>query len=452
MKEDKLDRLIAASLKKKLEEAEVPYELGAWESFQKKRKLRQRKTTAYWAGGIAAGLALLLAVGKVMDTDSLRPVRETEEILAEQFQSEESQPTPPDTVYGPKESSSVEPTGKDPEPEEIKPSGSSQLATQDSEVKSPAKAASEPVQQEQPIQLKENQLAVTPTIPELPVKPEIQVEQKAVAEANTAAENQNTGSEKAEEKPAQSLALAESEKPDDQELLALSEDMKEKTDFPEIEKDRTMVNLGMGVSPGFGGSQASNRATSASTIGLGMLVDIDLPGKLVVGSGLGLNYLNQVNEVQSSIQAYGNSYPQTDKTEVRQVQIEIPVFVKYPITRNNSVSLQAGFSNFYALNQKADLEYTANAPVPSYSANSLGSSSFSIQNRVVQENSVLESKDGRFYPFATVNLGINLRVLETEGASYVIMPFYNYQVKQISGYGDTYGLFGASFKMNFGGK
>ncbi|UZD23081.1 hypothetical protein [Algoriphagus halophytocola] len=452
MKEDKLDQLIAASLKKKLEEAEVPYELGAWESFQKKRKLKQRKAIVYWVSGIAAGLALLLAVGNVLDSDDLNQTGASQEIIADQGHTEQNPPVPADGSIEPEQEAKVK------SPESFKPSepentaDSELLAAQKSENQASKKTESKPVPEVPAAVLTERQLASNPTEPQLPVKPENPLKQEVIGEGNLTAAINSAEPEKQVEKPAQSLALAPA-KSEEKNIakIDLAEPKEEKADFPEIEKDKTMVNLGMGVSPGFGGAQANNSVTSASTIGLGMLVDIDLPGKLVVGSGLGLNYLNQVNEVQSSIQAYGNSYPQTDKTEVRQMQIEMPVFVQYPITRNNSISLQAGFSNFFALNQKADLEYTANAPVPSFNADALGSSSFSIQNKVVQESRALESKDGRFYPFATVNLGVNLRVLETKGASYVIMPFYNYQVKQISGYGDTYGLFGASFKLNFGG-
>ena len=148
----------------------------------------------------------------------------------------------------------------------------------------------------------------------------------------------------------------------------------------------------------------------------------------------------------------GNTYPQVQKLEVRQMQVEVPVFVKYPVTRNNSVSIQAGFSNYYALNQTASQENTTERQSAFYANDALGSSSVSLRQQSVTESSMLESNSGKFYPFATLNFGVNLRVLETKGANYVVMPFYNYQLKQVSGYGDTYGLFGASFKMNFGGK
>ena len=247
----------------------------------------------------------------------------------------------------------------------------------------------------------------------------------------------------------ESLLLAKGEKSitkiENQKFVAES-------DFPEIEKDKASVGLGMGLSPGFGAIQTDNQIATASTIGLGMLVDIKLPGKFTLGSGLGLNYLNQSTKQENTVMAFGNSYPQTEKLDVRQMQLELPVFVKYPLTKNNSVSLQAGFSNFYALNESANQENTVQKQSAFYANDALGSSAVSLRQQTVTESATLESKSGKFYPFASLNLGVNLRVLETKGANYVIMPFYNYQLKQVSGYGDTYGLFGASFKMNFGGK
>jgi hypothetical protein len=182
-----------------------------------------------------------------------------------------------------------------------------------------------------------------------------------------------------------------------------------------------------------------------------MLLDIKLPGKLTLGSGLGLNYLSQNTEQQSTVMAFGNTYPQTEKLEVRQVQVEVPVFVKYPLTKNNAISLQAGFSNFYALNQSGSQENSFNRQVANYSMNSAGFSSVTLTNQTVNSTSALQQAESKFYPFATLNFGLNLRLLESKSANYVIMPFYNYQLKQVSGYGDTFGLFGATLKMNFGG-
>jgi len=465
MKEDKLDKQIAASLKKHLGEASVPYELGAWEGFQKKRRQRKYKGIAIWASSIAASIALLLLVANAID------LKEGEDDAATQLATEKATEK---TLITEDNSTVILKDSLEVRQEEI---GTEPLASREQKgnkvdqkgnlkTKNPIlptnKRASDTV--EVPLRdLREETINTEQLIVELP-----NVEQqKAFPEAEKALPDQNVAESVKEEKAVavpkeqvieektlplervieQTIAEADPVEKEKAPLIQDPQTMISEADFPEISKEKTAVNLGMGVSPGFGMMQAENTVTSASSIGVGMLVDVNLPGKIVLGSGVGVNYLNQVNEMESVSMAYGNSYPQTDKIEVRQMQLEIPVFVKYPVTRNNSVSIQAGFSNFYSLNQKADQKSEYTAQVPMFSE----ANSFSIVKQNIQESTPLETNNGKFYPFATLNLGVNLRVLETSGANYYIMPFYNYQVRQISGYGNTYGLFGASFKMNFGG-
>lgn len=468
MKEDKLDKEIAASLKKKLVEASVPYEIGAWEGFQKKRARRKRKAIAYWTTGIAASL-LLIAVGlNSVDLSENRNANSPEVQLSEntvkapenkveEVPALEEIPTTEDTpTTDSKELAENSPTVA---PKAIEPntnaSGSKSLPKASEKPKSPtisidSKAlASVP----QPVQKTE----ITETIkisPELPpiVKenPIAQITEKPNSQQKEPfiAKSEEEEKQVAVKSPEEKLALVVPEepvKPTEKEAFVAE------NDFPIIEKDKTTVGLGMGLSPGFGAIQSDNQVATASTIGLGMLVDIKLPGKLTLGSGLGLNYLNQNGKQESTVMSLGNTYPQTEKLEVRQMQVEVPVFVKYPVTRNNSISVQAGFSNFYALNETGSQENTVARQMAVYNNDAAGFSSVSLKQQDVTESIPLESKSGRFYPFATLNFGVNLRVLETKGASYVIMPFYNHQVRQVSGYGDTFGLFGASFKMNFGG-
>ncbi len=63
MQEDKTSKRLAAELRKQQERNPLPYELGAWEAFDKKRIDRARKTHTYWLTGIAASLALLVLAG-----------------------------------------------------------------------------------------------------------------------------------------------------------------------------------------------------------------------------------------------------------------------------------------------------------------------------------------------------------------------------------------------------
>lgn len=478
MKEDKLDNEIAASLKKKLVEASVPYQLGAWEGFQKKRAAQKRKTIAAWATGIAASL-LLLGVGlnsvdfsgneNAADSVEVQLAESTErapENAVEDFpttdtiaqESIEDSPVANPEVLKPNTDVSgsenqTEPSGN------TKPQGSivdtRALATVPKTVEKPVKTGVKSlpelpsVSNEKTIaQVKENIKTVEPP---LIAKTEEAEEAEKITTQHPPLIAKSDESEKlptvkaTEENP----ELAKVDLPVES---AEKKDFVTESDFPLIPKDKTTVGLGMGVSPGFGSVQGENQVATASTIGVGMLVDIKLPGKLTLGSGLGVNYLSQNAKQESIVMSLGNNYPQTEKLEVRQMQVEMPVFVKYPVTRSNSISIQAGFSNFYAVNENANQENTVERQVAVYNSDALGYSSLSMKQQAVTESMPLESKSGRFYPFATLNFGVNLRILETKGANYVIMPFYNYQVKQVSGYGDTFGLFGASFKMNFGGR
>ncbi|TXE10309.1 hypothetical protein [Algoriphagus aquimarinus] len=452
MKEDKLDEEIAASLKKKLVEASVPYELGAWEGFQKKRAQRKRRTIAYWASGIAASL-LLIAVGlNTVDTPENSTPSSTEIQLAESAEKSPENRVEEITTRGseavaensdelvPNTNASGSKTAKEApkvQKSDTTPADTKALASVPQPVK---KAIEKPVKTEK----------VVPTAPIIPNEKTVaQVPEKQISQQQTLITKVGEVENPVDlEIPKETLALAKAE---ESAKLTEKEKFVAENEFPIIAKDKASVGLGMGLSPGFGAIQSDNQVATAQTIGLGMLVDIDLPGKLTLGSGLGLNYLNQNNEQESTVMSLGNTYPQVEKLEVRQMQVEVPVFVKYPVTRNNSVSIQAGFSNYYALNQTASQENTTERQSAFYANDALGNSSVSLRQESVVENNSLESKSGKFYPFATLNFGVNLRVLETKGANYVVMPFYNYQLKQVSGYGDTYGLFGASFKMNFGG-
>ncbi|PZX51376.1 hypothetical protein [Algoriphagus chordae] len=458
MKEDKLDKEIAASLKKKLVEASMPYELGAWEGFQKKRAMLRRRTIAYWASGIAASL-LLIAVGlNSVDLSVHENADSTELKLAE------SEKNIPEKVIE-ELPESADALGTKSQEEEVELESSKDIldletlaeasTAQNSQANPADKKAIASSQQPIERSVKLDKVELSSEDPaNSNEKAEVQIGEKSItqqeqqiAKAEEASETvENQEQVKAAGETGLALAKAEVVQKTTEPEIFVAEN-----DFPIIPKEKASVGLGMGLSPGFGAIQSDNQVATAQTIGLGMLVDINLPGKFTLGSGVGLNYLNQNAEQESMVTVFGNSYPQTEKLEVQQMQVEVPVFVKYPVTRNNSVSIQAGFSNYYALNQKASQENITERQVAVYNNDAAGFSSLTMRQESVVESKALESKSGKFYPFATLNFGVNLRVLETKGANYVIMPFYNYQLKQVSGYGDTYGLFGASFKMNFGG-
>ncbi|PZX61310.1 hypothetical protein LV84_00298 [Algoriphagus ratkowskyi] len=464
MKEDKLDKEIAASLKEKLAEASVPYELGAWEAFQKKRGQRKRRQITYWVSGIAASL-LLLAVGLNSFDLTENGITNSPEIqLADgttraRENKAEHLPLVDREVVEP----SAEPMI---DQQTVSPNSGTKLLLEGEEEQKSSKTTIDPKVLNKSVRAEKAEIKEDATI--LPVKPLTPIEKgreldkerisiqkpPLIAETKVIEKAENQMVERSVEESL-ALTIEESATKVEEPLTTIAPSDKQQfvaeSDFPEIEKEKSNVGLGMGLSPGFGAIQNDNQVATAQTIGLGMLVDIKLPGKFTLGSGLGLNYLSQNTEQQSTVMAFGNSYPQTEKLEIRQMQLEVPVFIKYPLTKNNSISVQAGFSNYYALNESGRQENSYDRQVASYSVNADGFSSVSLSSKSMNSAASLEATESKFYPFATINFGLNLLLLESKSASYVIMPFYNYQLKQVSGYGDTYGLFGASFKMNFGG-
>jgi hypothetical protein len=205
----------------------------------------------------------------------------------------------------------------------------------------------------------------------------------------------------------------------------------------------------VGLGPGFGSSSEASQITSGSRIGLGMQVDMALAGKLRIGSGLGVNYLNQASEGPLLAHKAGINSPIERTTEVQQVQVDLPVYVRYAVTPSKSISVQAGFSNLLTFNQEAqqELVYTRQVAAPAdASSNSLST----LKSAQVVETSPLAGPSSRFLPFAQANLGVNVRVYENKKTSYLLMPFYSYPLLDISGTGQNPAVLGAAVKITFG--
>jgi hypothetical protein len=213
------------------------------------------------------------------------------------------------------------------------------------------------------------------------------------------------------------------------------------------QKDPLAFAVGLG--PGFGNSNEANQITSGSRIGLGMQIDMALAGKLRIGSGLGVNYLSQASEGQTSLKLVGVNSPIQETTQVQQVQVDLPLYVRYSVTPSKSISVQAGFSNLLTFNQEAqqELTYTRQVAAP---ADATSNSLSSLKSTQVVETSPLAGPSSRFLPFAQANLGVNVRVYETKKSTYLLMPFYSYPLQDISGTGQNPAVLGAAFKITFG--
>lgn len=457
MQEDKLAKWFASMLRKQQEESQLPYELGAWEAFSKKRAAKARKNTSYWIGGIAATLALLVAAGSFWLAQEVN----TEIPSLSQQMAMEAQAL--DQKAGPSESIPTE------EIETIatqtpKPSGEGAL--QGDLAQKIKKERTEKADHPGKLKAVDPAMAATLAAKNPSQRDSALAQQLAEAQEKTEANQQSKEVEKLPIRSnlGQALIASKESSVEGKEVLKSSflEDKAEaKVELPkepqlteeeieEILETPTYTNLALGLSPGFGASQSSRQATSGSSLGLGLMVDRNITGKLILGSGVAVNYLNQASESQVYAQVAGFSSPVTEKNEIAQVQVDIPLYFKYPITRDQSISVQAGFSNLVAFNQTAETQSSYTRQIAVLDATTANASSFTLRSESVNQLSALEVPQNRFYPFATANFGVNIRLFESKKTSYEVMPFYNYPLQEFSGYGEKLGMFGASFKVNFG--
>lgn len=437
MQEDKTSKWLAAQLRKQQEENSLPYELGAWEAFEKKRLASKKKAT-YWISGIAASLAILFVAGGLWlsgDTELSGSNSQSDQIALEE------KAVTPDPHVEEHAIAIEEQSGQ----VEIQVLGSSEKV--DSENRKPNSDLNFPkLTSPKPIQNKISTEGEAKSVKNLTV-----IDQKVMQESISKTDPiqpQIASQEKVGEE------IARTEVPE--KVIASVELPKEPQLSEEEIKDMletrswSFASIGMGLSPGFGASQGTEQSTSGASLGLGVMVDMELTGKLVMGSGVAVNYLNQASESQSYAQVAGFASPVTEKNEIAQVQVDIPVYFKYPVTRSRSISVQAGFSNLVTFNQYAEQQSSYTRQVAVLDVNAAGSNSFTLKSESVDRLSVLEVPQKRFYPFATANLGVNIRLFESKKSSYEVMPFYNYPLQEFSGYGEKLGMFGASFKVNFG--
>lgn len=436
MQEDKTSNWLADRLRKQQEENPLPYELGAWEAFEKKRIAGFRQKQIYWMSGIAASLAILLVAGgmwlagdsSLKGSNSLSEETTFEEKNFDPFSQKEEKPIAIEEKSRP---GNIPVLGLS---EKI----DSENLTLKSAFNSPNSASAKPIENKNSTESKlksdENLVEIDREVVQENISMSVPLFPQKVAEEKK--DKEITKPEVSEQ------VIASVELPKEPQL---SEE-----EIMEILDAKSFATIVMGLTSGFGGSQGTEQTTSGASLGLGVMVDMKLTDKLVVGSGIGLNYLNQASESQNYTQVAGFAAPVTEKNEISQVQVDIPFYFKYPITLSRSISIQAGFSNLVTFNQNAEQQSSYTRQVAVLDSNAAGSNSFTLKSESVNQSSVLEVPQNRFYPFATANLGVNIRLFESKKSSYEVMPFYNYPLQEFSGYGEKIGMFGASFKVNFG--
>lgn len=424
MQEDKWSTQLGERLRKLQEEAPQPYIPGAWEAFEARRnQKRSIPLLWWWAGGIAASLALLFFVGSLWTGEQQEQAASQQLALETQVPQEESAALPAQSEVNletPANGGEAGANFSQQSNEKRSESGRKSFPSTEQGISPLVASKAIPSQEEVRIVESATEAAVQPTIAassaQVAVSPIASlVEEKAAAPTNSAAPSFT------EIIPSEAEALLAAQK----EPLAFA----------------------VGLGPGFGNSSEANQITSGSRIGLGMQVDMALAGKLRIGSGLGVNYLSQASEGEASLKLVGVNSPIQETTQVQQVQVDLPLYVRFPISPSRAISLQAGFSNLLTFNQTTEQElvFTRQATASDL-ANSL-----STQKTVqVTQSSTLPGPSSRFLPFAQANLGVNVRVYETKKSTYLLMPFYSYPLQDISGTGQNPAVVGAAVKITFG--
>lgn len=425
MQEDKWSTKLGERLRKLQEEAPQPYLLGSWEAFEARRnQKRSIPLVWWWAGGIAASLALLFFVGSLWTGEQQEQTSGQQQLALEtKIPQEESATLPAQSEVN------LETQGNGGE------AGAS-FSKQPTEKRSDSGRRTFPSSKQE-----SNPMVANKAIPSQ--------EEVRIVESATGATPQPTTSASSAQvavSPFASLGKEKAAPPTNPAAPSFTEIIPSEAEaLLAAQKDPLAFAVGLG--PGFGNSSEANQITSGSRIGLGLQVDMALAGKLRIGSGLGVNYLNQASEGQASLKLVGVNSPIQESTQVQQVQVDLPLYVRFPLSPSRAISLQAGFSNLLTFNQTTEQELVFTRQVTdSDLANSL-----STQKTVqVTQSSTLPGPSSRFLPFAQANLGVNVRVYENKKTSYLLMPFYSYPLQDISGTGQNPAVLGAAVKITFG--
>jgi hypothetical protein len=425
MQEDKWSTQLGERLRKLQEEASQPYLPGAWEAFEARRnQKRSIPLLWWWTGGIAASLALIFLVGGLWTGEQQEQSSGKQLALETQIPQEKSAALPAQSEVNPKT-----------------PVNGGEVSTNFS--KQPNKEQSDKGRKSLPT----TEQGFDPLVASVAISSEEPV--RIVESASGAAAQPTTATSSAQvAAPIASLGEEKISAPTNPPVSSFTEIIPSEAEaLLAAQKDPLAFAVGLG--PGFGNSNEANQITSGSRIGLGMQIDMALAGKLRIGSGLGVNYLSQASEGQTSLKLVGVNSPIQETTQVQQVQVDLPLYVRYSVTPSKSISVQAGFSNLLTFNQEAqqELTYTRQVAAP---ADATSNSLSSLKSTQVVETSPLAGPSSRFLPFAQANLGVNVRVYETKKSTYLLMPFYSYPLVDISGTGQNPAVLGAAVKITFG--
>jgi hypothetical protein len=423
MQEDNWSTRFGSRLRKHQENSPPPYVPGAWEAFEVKRIRKRRSRTILWVGGMAAGVALVLTLGSLWIGE--KGSTNTPNLLGSSSpKPDEAQPTD--------QKNTTLPTSED-----------SAIHNLSGDFTKPKVSQRESLQSSQGT-VGNAWLTANDENPQGSIVP---TEEQAILSLMATVSPKEEKSQGNPTSDTQAAAIEQSRIEPVQEVISLEENPIE-----ELSSTKKPFSYALGFGPGFGSTTQANQVTEGSLLGLGLQVDMALGTHLRLGSGLGVNYLNQATEGLASYKLAGVNSPIQENTQVQQVQVDVPVYVRYPLTRSESITVQAGFSNLLTLNQTAQVEVLYDQDVvAAASATPSGNNTQPVLKTVqVAQTTTLPGQSTRFLPFALANMGINIQVRKTEKSSYLLMPFYSYPLQDISGTGKNPGVIGAAIKVSFG--
>jgi hypothetical protein len=430
MQEDNWSKRLAESLKKEQEDNPLPYEEGAWEIFNKKKYTTKPLHWYYWSSGIAASIVMGIVLLNSLSTDPLYPeVQNSPEEMAGNNKKESHQDPFSDNIT-------------------FRIEQKDSLVIQRIEnlnVRAP-KSNSLTLQQ---MGLVKNGISLSTDF----------YSNDMESLSSNLSENHSKDSifNSADQSFFGRIVSSESSSLKNNTIYLTEEEALAKIRIQmqegplEVESSKQMASsLFLELGSGFWNTSQNDISTSGSNISLGLKYDLNVGTNISLGSGLGVNYLNLTNQSEQNFRIAGFSTPIIELQQVQQIQMDVPVYMRYAINTSKSVSIQAGFSNLFTFNQQAIQTVSSSRQVSGTDGMNAMSGTPTLKVEQLSQTSALNIPSNRFFPFASANLGMNILVYTNQKTNFLLMPFYQYPLQDISGTGKNPGVTGAALRMKFG--
>jgi hypothetical protein len=212
-----------------------------------------------------------------------------------------------------------------------------------------------------------------------------------------------------------------------------------------VGRNRSKPIMRILLSPGFGTTQANSQSLNSSFFGGGASIELPVSSQFAVGSGLVLNSFDITNEAV----VIKNSSSQMDRIEISQINVDIPLTIRYSIpNRKNNLYVIAGVSSYYCLSQNADITSSMTREIQVIRLEGGMEQVTTVTETVTDKNS-LPQNNNRFSPAAMINFSFGIRAYSSENMSYEIQPFYKHPVKPLSDHASKFPMGGVTLTVTF---